>query len=437
MAARNVGESTAAANESTPPGDNVRLADAGLLDVAKLVGTLGAGKLNAGFDAQAAGCKWARAALAGQDALRIGLAGKSVDVVGSREYSDDILAGSRLSGGLPPGALKTEAMRFLAPHALTIASGEVWSRLRRLNEAVLGTNATHPWAQTFLGHVRNAFDRAVSDRKDVRRSMGHAMTGIVLGAPDDALVHDVNALFAAVQSPLRRKLLGFLYGSRRNRLYKAITRGLETQGPAEQTLIALARMEGADIERDVLAQQVPHWMFTFTGSGTDLLARTMAMVTSRPTVLRRALEDSAQAGPLDQAASMDRMHYLNACLLETGRLFTPVTRTVHRSAGGNDIVHYFPLLQRDETLGPSVHDFRPERWLADGLDAAAAASNLFLRGPRACPGRDLILFVCRAALASQLQEQRVRGKSVRLARDPLPLSFPEREIRFTVAEATP
>jgi cytochrome P450 len=178
-------------------------------------------------------------------------------------------------------------------------------------------------------------------------------------------------------------------------------------------------------------------MFTFTGSGTDLLARTMAMVTSRPTVLRRALEDCAQAGPLDQAASIDRMRYLNACLLETGRLFTPVTRTVHRSAGGNDIVHYFPLLQRDETLGPSVHDFRPERWLADGLDAAAAASNLFLRGPRACPGRDLILFVCRAALASQLQEQRVRGKSVRLARDPLPLSFPEREIRFTVAEATP
>jgi hypothetical protein len=27
-------------------------------------------------------------------------------------------------------------------------------------------------------------------------------------------------------------------------------------------------------------------------------------------------------------------------------------------------------------------------------------------------------------------------KSVRLARDPLPLSFPEREVRFTVAETT-
>jgi cytochrome P450 len=327
-------------------------------------------------------------------------------------------------------------MRFLAPHALTIESGASWKRLRDLNEAVLGTNGRHPWAQSFLGHVRAAFARPVRTRADIRDAMGLAMTGIVLGERDAQVADDVTTLFQVVQSPIRRKLLGFLYRSRRERLYATIARGLESDGPAAQTLLALARLEGADLERDVLMQQVPHWMFTFTGSGTDLLARTLAMVVSRPPVRRRALESIQEAGPIDRAESIDAMHYLNACILETGRLYTPVTRTFHRSDRGHDVVHYFPLLQRDDELGLTVHEFRPQRWLADSPDAPAEASNLFLRGPRACPGRDLILFVCRAALAALLTEQRVMCKSVRLARDPLPLSFPEREVRFTVAETT-
>jgi len=82
-----------------------------------------------------------------------------------------------------------------------------------------------------------------------------------------------------------------------------------------------------------------------------------------------------------------------------------------------------------------VHHFVPDRWLATERDDAAAASNLFLRGPRACPGSDLILFVCRAGLARTLGELGVRGGSRKLAQDPLPVSFPSREARLTRQEA--
>jgi cytochrome P450 len=96
-------------------------------------------------------------------------------------------------------------------------------------------------------------------------------------------------------------------------------------------------------------------------------------------------------------------------------------------------VHYFPLLQRDDRLGPTVHEFRPDRWLAPDLDAAAQASNLFLRGPRACPGMDLILFVCKTAAAMQLGELGLSARQDRLAHDPLPVSFPKLDAPFTAS----
>ena len=99
-------------------------------------------------------------------------------------------------------------------------------------------------------------------------------------------------------------------------------------------------------------------------------------------------------------------------------------------------------LHTDPRFWDEPDAFRPERWLEPEPDAPAQASNLFLRGPRGCPGEDLILFVCKAALAHQLGESRgTRGsgelgapvhlrpaaRSSRLARDPLPVSFPDRE----------
>jgi hypothetical protein len=77
-----------------------------------------------------------------------------------------------------------------------------------------------------------------------------------------------------------------------------------------------------------------------------------------------------------------------------------------------------------------VDEFRPERWLTDDLDAAAGASNLFLRGPRGCPGEDLILFVCEAAIRHQLGESGITARPSRLSTDPLPVSFPAGDVAF-------
>ena len=431
------------------PTSNGRAATAGLGDLLRLGARMSVSWLRkrGDFDPGAIGCHWARelAAPGGADSLTIAVAGKRLEVVTARRRSEDVLAGPPLQGGDTAGRTKRSAMDFLAPHALTIADGEDWTRLRAFNERVLGTGAPHPFAEAFLESVREAFSRPVATIADVRRAMGQAMVGIVLGndpaEPGDP-AEDVRILFDVVQSPLRRKALGFRYHPRRQRLYARLARAWDAAAAQERlTLVALARSLAPDLPRQQLLEQVPHWMFTFTGSGTDLLTRSLALITARPAVRERVRAEIAAAGPPARGDSVSRMPYLDACINETGRLFPPVTRTFHRppaqaASSAADVVHFFLLLQRDDALGPTVHSFRPERWLSPALDEPAAASNLFLRGPRACPGKDLILFVCRAAISRQL-ELGVAAHGSRLARDPLPITFPGREARFTASEARP
>jgi cytochrome P450 len=421
-------------------------ARAGAGDLARLAARLGAGfvRRSGTFDRGSVVCRWAREVTKGDDSadVRISLFARHLRLIAHRASSEHVLSSVPAPGGYTAGKSKVSAMSFLAPRALTIAEGDEWHRLRRFNEHVLGTGDSHPFAQDFLQHVRDAFAKPVSDVRDIRAAMGRAMVGIVLGDKayaDADPTEDLRALFGVVQNPVRRKLLGFSYRGRRTRLYDLLKRRWEESRDGELSLIARARVTPADVDREGLLQQIPHWMFTFTGSGTDLLARTLMLVTSRPAVHCRVLEEIRGAGPAGIAETVSHLPYLNACLLETGRLFPPVTRTFHRDGnsaarGDEEIVHYFPLLQRDDLLGPSVHSFQPERWLEPGLDAAAQASNLFLRGPRACPGMDLILFVCRAASARQLGELKLAGRIGRLSSDPLPISFPEKDPRFTVAQ---
>ena len=424
----------------TPPGVAVGSTSVGAGELARGAVTLGVRRVRDGgdFDAGAAVCAWARGLLkrdrtAGLD---ISLLGKRVHLVGDRTESEEVLMRAP-DAGARAGKPKVAGMSFLAPNAVTIADGGTWRTLRTYNESVLGTGGSHVYAQTFLDHVRTAFMSRPKDVDAVRAAMGRAMLHIVLGdtatgAPETA--DDVSTLFDIVQRPMRRKTLGFRYKGKRTHLYTVLDRAWEAAHPDERSLIALAKRHApAGIDREVLLQQIPHWMFTFTRSGTDLLVRTLVIATSRPAVRREVMEETEKAGALDRAESIAQLEYLNACVLETGRLFPPVTKTFH-AGGSGTVAHYFPLLQRDDRLGHTVHGFRPLRWLTTELDAPASASNLFLRGPRACPGMHLILFVCRAALARLIAEHGITARVERLASDPLPVSFPKRAPVFTVAE---
>ena len=367
----------------------------------------------------------------GAPSIGVRLPFKQLLVLTDPELSKHVLEGVPSEDGYVEGDLKRSSMAYLAPHALTISHGAEWGRRREFNEQVLWTD-TPEFRQTVLDAVRDAFVAPIASTEELRGRMQRVMREVVLG--DDAprhLVDDIDTLIGVVGSPVRRLLLGWRYRGKRRRFFEAV-RAQQQRAPGDSLLGIARTAEGLEPEEAI--EQVPHWMFPFAGSASDLLLRTLAMAGSRPEVARRIEEEAVSAGAPTGPESIDGLAYLESVILEAGRLFPPVPLTFHTPPqgdtfeghaipAGTEVVHYFPFNHRDGAPDSDVHRFEPER--------ADASSNLFLSGPRACPGRDLIVFVLKSAAVILIAQHRLRLAAPSLRSDPLPLSFPERELRFS------
>ena len=399
---------------------------AGVGGIARLIGSLAVASVR-GRDRVTVIDHWARKASDGEDAVIVNLLVKKLLLVTGPGLSAHVLAPAPSTDTFTTGNLKKKGMTFLAPHALTIADGEAWVERRDFNEQVLCTGRPHDLRDTMLGHVIRIFATPLVSTADVHERMAEVMTKVVVGrsAPDE-LPHEVDTLMGVVQNPVKRAALGWWHARRRRRFYDVIDR--RWNDAPDDTLVGRARQFGAAAKETT--EQIPHWMFTFTGSATDLLSRTLAIVASRPDVREKIAAEVVACGALDDADTVDALDYTEACLRETGRLFPPVTKTFHVAPNGGEfdgreipagmeIVHFFPLQSRDEG-DSTAHDFRPERWIGDD----PPHSNLFLSGARVCPGEDMIMFICKAALAQANGD--LTATTQELAADPLPRSFPSR-----------
>jgi cytochrome P450 len=413
----------------------------GFQDLARLGAALAGNALRhpATFNAEAVFREWARRAAVrrGTDNLMVNLLVKKLLLVGSAELSRQILAQPPSQDGFSTGSLKRSAMAFLAAHALTISDDEDWNRRRAFNEAVLEPERRHEFASQFVRYTLQAFATPINGVADLRAAMGRAMLGVVFGgAAPPELVTQIEALFELVQNPLKRVLTAPFAYFKRARLYETLRALWQAQADARKpSLLNMAGRSGTSLGDAELLEQIPHWMFTFTGSATDLVLRTLTLITSAPTVQRRVMAELAGAdalnGPDFESAPLP---FLEACLVETGHLYPPVTRTFHRAASGatlngvqfppgTEIMHLFPLFTAD-LAGTDAPRFDPERWLA--ATAPIAAFDPFLGGARRCPGRGLILVVCKTALASLLQRHRLVVKAPGITGSSLPAQFPRR-----------
>lgn len=374
---------------------------------------------------------------------------KKVLLVGAVDLSEGILAMRPSREGITTGELKRKGMSFLAPHALTISDGSQWEQLRVFNEGVLEPGRPHKLESDFLRCVNDAFAAPIRDMHGIRAAMARSMLGIVFGgAAPPGIADDVEKLFAIVQSPLKRLLFGWMASSRRTRVYDAL-RKLWRDPAAVRTasLLGMAHQTAAAaptaIDETLLLEQFPHWMFTFTGSGTDLVARTLALILSDPEARQRVEREISDASPTTDAdaAAIEQLAFLEACLLESARLFPPVTRTFHTAPHGAsvrgvaipaamEVLHSFPLIANGDDEN-AARNFRPERWLPGS--GAMPTFDPFLGGARRCPGRNIIMFVNKAALAIMLTRRRLMLDGAALPTHALPLEFPRRSAKFRPA----
>lgn len=420
----------------------------GILDIARLIGGLGSAFLRHPFSFSLGEVMsnwiWGQKHRHKSDNFVVNLGFRKILLVTGKELSEHILEKPPSTESFIAGPTKFKGMSFLATEGLTIGQGQTWQRLRTFNEEVLSIESDPILQQSVLDQVHKAFSEPVSSIEDIRRCMGKAMLGIVFGGAPPHLVQDIDVLIGYVQSPVKRMVFGKRQKGRLDRVYSTIEQMWEkNEQPQSPNLIAKAcpLTQGGKFESDDLLQQVPHWMFTFTGSGTDLLTRTLVMIGSRSEVGGLVRDEIAASGPLDEPGTIGRLTFLEACILETGRLFPPVTRTIHIAPEGDtfdgtsiqagmEIWHYFPASCRDTSVDPNANDFDPNKWVFPGMERRSQYSNLFLSGARACPGEGLILFICKAAIAILTEQPRVQLSSTSLANDPVPFSFSNGAIRF-------
>jgi cytochrome P450 len=420
----------------------------GLVDLARLGLALAGNALRhpCTFNAEAVFRQWARRAAARRstDNIVVNFLVKKLLLVGSAELSRQILAQPPSQENFSTGSLKRSAMAFLAAHALTISDDEDWSRRRAFNEAVLEPNRRHEFAPQFVRCTLQAFAPPITGLADLRAAMGRAMLGVVFGGAASAqLVPQIEALFDLVQNPVKRLLTAPFAAFKRARFYDSLRALWQTQNESRKpSLLQMAGRSAAGLDDTELLEQVPHWMFTFTGSATDLVLRTLTLITSTPSVQRRVMAELAGAGPLDgEAFESAPLPFLEACLVETGHLYPPVTRTFHRAASGatlnglqlvpgTEIMHLFPLFTAD-LAGADAPRFDPDRWLA--ATPPVCAFDPFLGGARRCPGRRLILVVSKTALASLLLQHRLAVKAPDIGASSLPAQFPRRGLSFVSA----
>jgi len=277
--------------------------------------------------------------------------------------------------------------------------------------------------------------------------MGRAMLEVVFGgnaAP--RLAQEIQTLFGLVQNPLRRALTAPWAHRRRARFYDSL-RALWADGDVSvnPSLLPVARRNAAGLEDAELLEQIPHWMFTFTGSATDLVTRALVLISCAPAVRARVLAEVQAAGPLGDAGHFTAMPLLEGCLLEAAQLYPPVTRTFRRALDsttvgdvsippGIEIMQLFPPLMSAAAGAAQARSFNPDRWLQ--ADPPVVSFDPFLGGPRRCPGRNLILLICRVALASLLVQQRLVVDAPGMGPRSLPAVFPRRGLRFHAAGGT-
>jgi hypothetical protein len=177
---------------------------------------------------------------------------------------------------------------------------------------------------------------------------------------------------------------------------------------------AMAIRDGSAPASTRVPSQVGFWFFVLKDAVELHVARTLALIAAHPEVQRRVRDEVSAAGKLT-AATIDGLRYLESCILEQLRLWTPVPLLLRRVEqpftldGGiavdaeEQILIHAGFYHRDpRVFGDLADSFSPDP--AEGR--AWPATYVFSAHDRSCAGRSLATFVLKAALASLLARSR-------------------------------
>ena len=345
--------------------------------------------------------------------LLLGMPGRRQAVVLQPDHLHYVLANSP-DPFSPASSEKKAALAHFEPRFVLISEGPERSARRALQEQVLDTHSpVHRLAATFLPIIQEETDQLLQDIKNGSTELGwdafmqswdRVVRRTVFGdqARDD---HELTDMLASLRKNANWSFLKPKDSGLRTKFLSRVADRLQNAGPGSLAF-SLAMMHPGQEAAPV--DQIPQWLFALETSGMATF-RTLALLATHPEHLARAREEVQQDNTEHQY-----LPFLRACVLESLRLW-PTTPMILRQAtrdvqwpdgdmpAGCGVLIYAPYFHRDDEHVPLAHSFNPGRWLGrdDNEDWPLVP---FSEGPVVCPGRQLVLMLTSAMLASLIGE---------------------------------
>lgn len=323
----------------------------------------------------------------------------------------------------PDPSLKKRALSRFAPEGLIISSGEHWEARRRFNEDVLGFNGLHRDGDAFRTIALDEVARlnvqpAGALRWPDFQSLGERISQqVILGARR----HEPE-MAAQLAQMLRWSNLLLRHRRSFSAFYRTIAHYLSEAPSAERgaggldgashCLVhrsAALLASGAATSATHVPSQAAFWAFVLKDALELHVARTLALIASHPEVQNRVREE-IRSVPALTAESIDGLRYLDSCLSEQLRLWTPVPLLLRRA--DNDLVLRDAIAVKAEQqllIHAGVYHRDPDafgdiadRFSPDSADEYPRPVLFFSRHQRSCAGQFLARFLIKATLASLL-----------------------------------
>ena len=329
----------------------------------------------------------------------------------------------RADHSAPDPSLKKRALSRFAPEGLIISSGEHSQARRQFNEDVLGFGGLHRDADAFRIIVLDEVARLDVQPGGALRwadfqSLGERISQqVILGAhrhePEMAAQLAKMVCWSNVLLRHRRSFSAF---------YRTIAHFLSGAPGAERSaggVDAAAHClmhrsiellgSGADTSATQVPSQAGFWAFVLKDALELHVARTLALIASHPEVQSRVRRE-IRSVPALTAESVDGLRYLESCLREQLRLWTPVALLLRRAekdfvlrdrvpvkAEQQLLIHAGVYHRDSEAFGELADRFSP-----DSADERSQPVLFFSRHHRSCAGQFLARFLIKVTLASLL-----------------------------------
>lgn len=338
--------------------------------------------------------------------------------------------------------LKKRALSRFAPDALLISSGDKWRVRRRFNEEVLDSGMPHRHRDAFANIVHEETGRLAGNGPgeltwQVFQELGAGISQrMILGAdqPSPETTAQLAALVRCSNFLMRdRTAFAAFY----QRIEEELSRDESAAGrPA--CLVAgggASLRSGRATDTARVPAQIGFWLFVLKDAVELHVARTLALIAAHPESQKRVRREVLDAGTLTPDA-IDRLSFLEACLREQLRLWTPVPILLRRAAkpfflrdaipieAEQQILIHTGFYHRDDRFfGDRADRFAPDEIAGGGRAGVFPATYFFSAHRQECAGRSLVTFVLKATLASLLRQFRFELIGPTIERDNIPYLY--------------